>query len=519
MTGSDVIEAGGSAQPRVVFISYRHIDDDPPPENPNGGYVTHLRSQLRWELNRLGVPDAVLWRDRYKLQVGDVWSDVLREELQKADLFIALLSRNYIHGDWCTTELTTMAEHVAKLEKNAQQRRIFRVDKHLVPDEKIHQILRNVQAVRFFEHDKELNREEEFYYRGEVPEGMKRKYFGAIRELAEAIHQRLEELGVEMAPTAAPVSFAKPQSNGRTIFVAKPAKDMVSEYQALTAELTRSGYRVVPDPAADLPETGEEAQAVISSGLAESELSIHLLGERTGIRPDGLDADIVPYQLDSAAAEARKRPEFYRMIWAPKVLPVRGGDGNEVAQRDPFKTLVMFSTKVPTDQVDSDTATRFNQFVFQRLEKKAAVAAATAAAPAKPKTLYLHCAHSDRAFARETAKAIKAAGYAPIVRPGPDEGTPEELDAAELASLAKAQRVLLCWGSASRLAVLNEIANPALGKWRAEDPARSIVLLIGPPSSDAKKEVVELGMGEEIGKILDFTEQGDIASLLATGLE
>jgi hypothetical protein len=518
MTNQDAGDASQSAHARVVFISYRHIDDDPPPENPNGGYVTHLRSQLRWELNRLGVPEAILWRDRYKLQAGDVWSDVLKEELRKADLFIALLSRNYIHGDWCSTELATMASHVAQLDEGARQRRIFRVDKHLVPDEKIHEILRNVQAVRFYEHDKELNREEEFYYRGEVPEGMKRKYFGAIRELAEAIHQRLEELGVEMAPQAPPLTFAKPQSNGRTVFVAKPAKDMVSEYQALTAELTRSGYRVVPDPGADLPETGEEAQAVIESGLAEAELSIHLLGERTGIRPDGLDADIVPYQLDCAAAEARKRPAFYRMIWAPKVLPVRSGDGREVAQRDPFKTLVMFSTKVPTDQVDSDTATRFNQFVFQRLEKKPA--ATTATTPAKSKTLYLHCAHSDRAFALATAKAIKAAGYSPIVRPGPAEGTPEEVDAAELTSIAKAQRVLLCWGSATRLALLGEIGNPALAKWRAEDPAaRSIVLLIGPPATEAKKEVVELGLGEEIGKIVDLMEQSDIASALIANLE
>jgi hypothetical protein len=59
---------------RVIFLSYRSIDDEPPPEDPNGGFVSHLRSQLRWELNQLGVPDAVLWMDRYKLQLGDAWS-------------------------------------------------------------------------------------------------------------------------------------------------------------------------------------------------------------------------------------------------------------------------------------------------------------------------------------------------------------------------------------------------------------------------------------------------------------
>ena len=65
--------------------------------------------------------------------------------------------------------------------------------------------------------------------------------------------------------------------------MAKPARDMSFEYRTLTAELVRSGYHILPDPAADLPETAEEAQAAIVKGLAEAELSVHLLGERADI--------------------------------------------------------------------------------------------------------------------------------------------------------------------------------------------------------------------------------------------
>jgi hypothetical protein len=274
-------------------LSYRSIDDEPPPENPNGGYVRHLRDQLRWELNQLSVPDAILWMDRYKIQPGDIWSEVLREELNKADLFIALLSRNYIKSNWCEIELSTMAARVAKFEKEVQHRRIFRADKHRVPDESIHAVLRGAQAVRFFEEDNEMNREEEFFYRGQVRRG--NKYYDAVRKLAEAIYQRLAELGVEMEPKSTPLTFAMPMSKGRAVFVAKPARNMSLEYQTLTAELVRSGYRVLPDPAADLPEIAEEAQTAVVTGLAEAQLSIHLLGERTGARPDGLDADIVPF--------------------------------------------------------------------------------------------------------------------------------------------------------------------------------------------------------------------------------
>lgn len=276
------------------------------------GYVTHLRKQLRWELNQLGVPDATVWMDRCKIQPGDVWSEVLNEELQKADLFIALLSRNYINSDWCEREISTMAARVATFEREARHQRIFRVDKDRVPDERLHEALRNVQAIRFFELDKEMNREEEFSYRGQVRGG--NKYYDAIRMLAEAIHRRLDELGVEMGPQSKPLTIPPPALNGRAVFVVKPARDMNAPYDALTSELTRRGYCVLPDPATELPETAEDAQSAIVSGLAEAELSIHLLGERTGVRPDGLNTDIVPFQLECAAAEADRRPAFYRMI-------------------------------------------------------------------------------------------------------------------------------------------------------------------------------------------------------------
>jgi hypothetical protein len=39
------------------------------------------------------VPNAILWRDRGKISPADAFSVIIREELQKADLFIAILSR------------------------------------------------------------------------------------------------------------------------------------------------------------------------------------------------------------------------------------------------------------------------------------------------------------------------------------------------------------------------------------------------------------------------------------------
>ena len=270
----------------------------------------------------------------------------------------------------------------------------------------------------------------------------------------------------------------------------------------------RSGYHILPDPAADLPETAEEAQAAIVKGLAEAELSVHLLGERAGHRPDGLEADIVPFQLSCAAAEVEKRPSFYRMIWAPKVMPTRPNGPHEFAPRDPFQVVGRFGAKLPSDQVDSDTATRFNEFVFQRLGTKTAKST---------KTIYVHCAHSDRPLAVDISKALKRAGYSPVVRPDVTDGTPEECQAAELALLNKAQRTILCWGMASKATLLNELSGSTLGQWREEEPSRrSTLLVIGPPASSAKTEVIELGIGEQVDKIVDIGAQAVPGSFEST---
>jgi len=240
--------------------------------------------------------------------------------------------------------------------------RIFRVDKNKVPDDEIPDILRGVQASRLFVEDS-ADREVEFYYKLDV-----KKYYAAVHELAFAIARRLEALNVETALDGGMVDM--PTSNGRTVFVAVPATDTREPYRALVEELLRSGYSVVPDPSKSPPDTGDEAEGIVVNGLADAELSIHLLGERSGIRPDGLDSDLVPFQLARAAAEADRRPSFHRLIWAPKALPTLSDEIAETSPRDPLDVLARFDQSLPSDIVHGDTWKDFQEFLFYRLESK-----------------------------------------------------------------------------------------------------------------------------------------------------
>ena len=363
----------GDAAQRQVFISYRVLDDESPPEKPNShGFVRFLLRQIRWELNQMGVPETVLWLDRAKLQNGDEWSQEIQNALDGSELFIAILSKNYITSTWCIKELSTMASRVKTLGADAGYRRIFRVDKQKVPDVDIPEALRRIQSAKFYAVDRETNRVEEYFWRGQVRR--RREYFGAVHELAEDICSRLDELGIRREPQAVVQSSAFAHNvnpTGSVVFVAKPASDMLESYRTLVCELQGAGFQVTPDPEKDLGSHGEDARLAIVKALAKAEASIHLLGERTGGRPEELPMDLVPMQLKAAADRAEAKPGFERVIWAPTVLPLGASDRANVA-RDPFDVVERFGDLLPTDQIDGDTASRFNEFVVQRLSRRGA---------------------------------------------------------------------------------------------------------------------------------------------------
>src|SRR5262249_14887766 len=190
--------------------------------------------------------------------------------------------------------------------------------------------------------------------------------------LTKVVGKRLEQLlETRFDPKRQPhsrVENARP-SNGRVVFVAKPAPDMIEYYRTLVEELQGTGFRVTPDPDKDLSSGGKEVPSAIFSALGKAEASIHLLGTRTGGRPPGLDMDLVPIQLSAAAKEAKRRRGFERLIWAPKVLPAATSGQAKTARRDPLKVLKGFGQELlAADKVVGDTASNFNSYVLQRLE-------------------------------------------------------------------------------------------------------------------------------------------------------
>jgi hypothetical protein len=393
--GSMSRQIGNTSNGPQVFVSYRRVDNDPPPQSyrrvdgdpppqsPERGFVDYLLTDVRYDLTQLGAPKSIFWQDRAKIAPADDWNEKIETALNDASFFIAVLSLNYVTSKWCRKELKTMRSRFELLGSPALQGRIFRIDKHKVPENKIPKVLRKIQSVRFYREDRYSERVDEFFWRGKVrfiPE-----YEGAVEELARGISSRLAELEL-LEKSRIPFQMEPPahnsrrsnghavsarRKNGRVVFVAKPAGDMIPPYRALVAELLHAGFRVTPDPDADLGDLGKQVRSAVVKALREAEVAIHMIGASDGGRPKGLETAIVPMQLAAAADEAKRRARFERIIWAPSVLLSDTSRKPRMICRDPFQALGQFGQKLlEMDQIEGDTASHFNDFVLHRLRRK-----------------------------------------------------------------------------------------------------------------------------------------------------
>jgi hypothetical protein len=116
------------------------------------------------------------------------------------------------------------------------------------------------------------------------------------------------------APPIASASAAK-----ATVFLAETTSDVREQRESLRRDLQQHGYRVLPER--PVPHEADEARALIQQDLAQSRLSIHMLGKNYGLVPEGATASIAEMQYE-LAAERSQQGRFSRLVWIAPGLQV-----------------------------------------------------------------------------------------------------------------------------------------------------------------------------------------------------
>jgi len=297
------------------------------------------------------------------------------------------------------------------------------------------------------------------------------------------------------------------KTNGRTVFVARPADDMWPGYIRIVDELRNRGFAVVPD--SDIPKENGAVE-FIDHALARAEVAVHLLGGERGYAP-AEEEPIVSLQLaraalrtQAASASEPDQSEFRRIVWAPKILddtaaPTPGRPG----ERDPLAVLARFGEQLPGDKVLGENLIRFVDFLYQYLDKtrpRTAISAIEFEAGAK---IFIDHDEDDIDYADELAMALQERSLTPLLPTF--DGKPSLRTAQNRRYMQECTAIALCWGKATEAWVMAETSK--LDQWRRAGRREQFVatLLAAPPTHRFKQRRLRI-KPPGIDQVVDMTD-------------
>src|SRR5580698_11183759 len=210
----------------VIFLSYAHDDDlilSPDPDEP--GFVSFLDQQLRLKLRDLGARQASVWRDRRRIDQGDLFADTIDDGLTQAELFVVLMSTNWMQRPYCRKEFETFLSLRKAAGVTNPATRMLVVGKGYVDRSARPPELQGQEGFLFYSRDDQddVSAVTPFFNRGKCND----RFYTELDDLAGGLQKRVTQIlsgapGAQATPPSAPIVTP----SGRTVFLAKPASDM-----------------------------------------------------------------------------------------------------------------------------------------------------------------------------------------------------------------------------------------------------------------------------------------------------
>jgi hypothetical protein len=468
---------------RHLFISYAHIDNVPLSEQQQG-WITRFHNTLSAMLNmRLGRK-ADIWRDS-KLAGNDIFADEIVQQFPKTELLISVVTPRYAESEWCTREVEEFcksAESTGGLVVDNKSR-VLKVIKLPVDDEgPLPAVMREALGYPFYEFDEQ-----------QVPleldpaygEEFTRKYNLKLAKLAYDIAGLIKKIEapavVASKPSEAPA--AATATSKPAIYLAECSFDRRSAREALESELRLHGYPVLPD--IQLPKSEEEYIAAVQSFLDRCALSVHLMGAKYGVVPDGPSEKSVTILQNELAIERHKQGGLRRIISLPE------GTKSESAAQQEFIERLLKDAEL---QAGADLVTG----EIEELKGVVHAALENLQKPAPPpvehqgsRLIYLLCDERDRQATIPLRKFLKGRGcdvQIPLF-----EGDAATVRQNNQDLLAECDGVILFYGAgdeAWKRSIGSELKKAVA--YRGAKPPMATYIYLAEPATASKQDLIEM---------------------------
>jgi len=292
-----------------VFISYRHLDNELHDENGNG-WIDNLHDRFESVLGEALGYEPSIWRDT-RLPGNVYFPDVLEERIRNTAVVISILSPGYLQSDWCMGELREfcrLADQTGGLVVEGKLR-IFKVVKTHIELAQHPPELQQQLGYEFYEIDKMTQRPVPFGQ--DVGRNRDQRYWSKLDDLAWDVKQILSIISPR-ARIPIPVSLTRSQG---TVYLAQTTRDLTSERDQIKRELQNRGFNILP--AEELPFISPNYEEAVRECVGQAKLSVHLIGGRYGIVPEGAGTRSIVRLQNEIASERKSDEAFSRLVWMP----------------------------------------------------------------------------------------------------------------------------------------------------------------------------------------------------------
>jgi hypothetical protein len=270
------------------------------------GWVSQFKKFLELMLNQvLG--------EKSKIMLKSEFDSMTSPNLDNVGVLVPILSSEFIQSGKC---LDHMESFVKATEKARRQRnRIFKVFKTPLSIQEQPPRLRELIGYDMYQLDSDTGEIREYtdYFSTEA----ERQYWMKMVDLAYDIFDTLVYLKDDSTKAEVKNIYKR-----KTIYLAETGHDLTVQRNIIKRELQRHGYVVLPNQT--LPGTFNELEKLVQRDIAESNLSIHLIGSAYGEIPVGSDRSVVDIQNKLAAERSlqarEKKEDFMRLIWISPIL-------------------------------------------------------------------------------------------------------------------------------------------------------------------------------------------------------
>jgi len=276
-------------------------DNDNQSNKDELGWVSQFRKFLGLMLNQvLGENANIMLKGEY--------DNLTSPNLNNVGVLVSILSKEFIQSGRCLDHIELFYKGLEDAPKN--RNRVFKVFKTPLSNQEQPPRLRELLGYDMYQLDPDSGEIREYtdYFSTEA----ERQYWMKMVDLAYDIYDTLVFLKDDSAKKEVKNIYKR-----KTIYLAETGHDLSVQRNIIKRELQRHGYVVLPNQT--LPGNIRELEQIARKDIAESNLSIHLIGSAYGEIPTGSERSVVDLQNKLAAEKSLKakeqNEEFTRLIW------------------------------------------------------------------------------------------------------------------------------------------------------------------------------------------------------------